>query len=216
MLTRSFFGGFEAIHLASANYATFIIGGALAHKFVIKEVFHGLTFKHFIIIMCWKFIFSTVMGLLFMIVGIFDFKMGSFILAKRITSTFTVSAFIVGAILLLFRQARESFWQLFYDSVSGLPNHRSLQRYFEELVETKQQGVSRALMLIQLVNFKQLVQSYGYEWLDIFFKDLTAELQSISNRPHNKSMNIKNFSFSENSIAVILEGISKSKIQEKA
>ncbi len=215
---RVFFGGMVNADIAILSYATFIASGALAHRFVIKEIFTSFGFKHFVLVMCWKFIFAIVVSLLFIVTGLVEFKIGALLLAKRITSSFTVSAFIVGAILLLFRHARESYWQLFYDSVSGLPNHRSLQKYFEELVSrrSKQENIVRALMFVQVTNFKQLVQAYGYEWIDNFIKEFTNELQSIANRPQNRELAIKNFAFSEDSVVVILQGVGKSHIQERA
>lgn len=216
-------GGPEAVEPSLAtipmiwNYGSFAIAGMAANRYLLPHLLGGLNVKTIAALILWRFVCTaTLLALCWEATGV-SRVITAEILVRRFITSFTVSAFTVTAVLLLLRQALEQERRLYTDSVTRYPNRRALQRYLTDIFNRKKEEPSlpHTLMLLEIDNLQQLIQSYGHTQMDIygrwFARELSKTLPLRSAQGHEPRI----FSFAEHVTAVILSGITKEQVREQ-
>ena len=136
------------------------------------------------------------------------------LMIRRLVAGFSFSAFIVFAVILILRREHARVKQLYYEVLSGMPNRRALKNDIEEIYSAEPKK-NRSLLLIDINNFRDLLQELGHDWVDVFFQRLGKELSGLANERWLARYTPSVYCFSDRSFVLILHGIRMHQIEHK-
>ncbi|MDF0605700.1 GGDEF domain-containing phosphodiesterase [Neisseriaceae bacterium TC5R-5] len=215
---RIFFGGTVNALPASIDIMLVAYGSVLLRKLINKPDIESISNSDVFNILCWRMIVFLIPVSVYYFYDTIDQKkiiINSIYLL--ITSNFTISIFIVYAIVFLIRREIIREKSLYFDNLTSLPNHRSLQQHLTDKFKQSRSSatpIPQALILVSIDNFLELVQENAHDWADDFFQKLSSYLQNTMQTPLLQTYQPMVYYFSDSSLAIILNHTSMSEARD--
>lgn len=180
-------------------------GGVLLRQHFIRREVNYLKWPTSIKLVLWRFtIVILPVLLLYFVPAAHEFS--NVLLRQRIVGSFSFSVIILASVILLLRNERERENQMFIEPNSGLPNHRALQQYMEDVAPQSRKEL-RTLLIIDVPNARDLLQEHGHAWVDSFTSRLGSALTEIAAESWLTPYQPGLYCLSERSCAILLHGV---------